>query len=115
MQTCVKKLHRELVRGGEVKEDYKGFRTSAAFEQRAHEASTSLIRFCQWTEILDTFIRKEDLERHCGEFCSGRIDFPDLMILETCRRNSCTLVTHDSDLAFAEDVYWITANPALAR
>lgn len=113
MQTCVKKLHRELVRAKEVSENYKTFRMTAAFEKRAHETSMSLIRFCQWAEILDTVTKKEDLKRYCDEFCSGRIDFPDLLILETCRQNSCTLVTHDRDVSFAEDVDWITANQEL--
>lgn len=97
--------------------DYKVFRGSLEFEATARTAVIAARGILKVSTVLPTDTGDGDASRECIErnlnlFLSGKIDFNDAMIAETCRRNGYALVTDDGDFADV-DIPIVSANSKL--
>ena len=78
-------------------DDYKTFRNSPAFGPIAADISADTSAILNDATPLDTAFSQTDLPAMLKEFGAGGTDFNDLLIADSCRRHSLTLVTHDGD------------------
>lgn len=96
---------------------YKNFRNSQEFEATAKTADIAVRNILKFAEVISFEDGTAETSR-CGIeealklFLSGKIDFNDALIAETCRRRGYTLVTDDGDFVDV-DVPVVSANSKL--
>lgn len=79
-------------------QDAKDFRKSTDFAEVAKDVCADARQVIETSHVrVDTEFTRFDLDQMLDDFQSGRADFNDAAILETCRRNQLKLVTNDGD------------------
>lgn len=91
---------------------FKIFRDSPSFIAVANEIAAGARRILSRAHPIGTEFAHVDLQLVLARFESGKADFNDLLIAETCRENDCILVTHDGDMKSA-DIPIVSGNPTL--
>ena len=92
--------------------EWKEFRGSAEFQYVAFAIADNVRRILKDCERISSGFETLDMEALLADYESARPDFNDQVIVEICKANGLTLVTHDGDFAGA-DVAVVTANRRL--
>lgn len=97
--------------------DYKDFRASREFEASSKTAALVVREILKYAEVLSfedgtSDTSRSGIEYGLNQFLSGKIDFNDALIEETCRRHGYVLVTDDGDFAGVE-IPVVSANSKL--
>lgn len=95
-------------------QNYKAFRASAEFAMTAKAAVIAAQGILKVSTVLpidtgDGDASRESIEKNLNLFLSGKIDFNDAVIVETCRKHGYTLVTDDGDFVDV-DIPIVSAN-----
>lgn len=101
-----------LTKDAGSKLDFKGYRRSAAFKPVAKDIETSVRRILRHCQRAESNFSACDLDRLLTEFGQGDSDFNDQLMLELCKANGLTLITHDGDFKNC-GVTVLTANKGL--
>jgi len=108
----VARIHFELVKDEMNFKNFKDFRRHSRFQEIAQVISVSVRKLLKGCKCIDSLFSTVDLNQIITEFETAASDFNDLMILEICRANELTLITHDADF-HNRDVPILTANRKL--
>lgn len=108
----VARIHFEIVKDRMNFKNFKDFRRHSLFQETAKEISGSVRTLVKGCNCIDSLFSTVDLNQIITEFETAASDFNDLMILEICRANELTLITHDADFQ-NQDVPILTANRKL--
>ena len=95
-------------------QNYKAFRASKDFAMTAKAAVIAAQGILKVSTVLpidtgDGDASRESIEKNLNLFLSGKIDFNDAVIVETCRKHGYTLVTDDGDFVDV-DIPIVSAN-----
>lgn len=93
---------------------FKEFRNSPNFKGLAQLAVEEVREIVEKAEIQNTPFATMDMEAILAETESGRMDFNDTLIVESCRQNGWKLLTNDGDCRLG-GIEVITRLPALMK
>jgi predicted nucleic acid-binding protein len=100
-----------------VEPRYKGrkdFRQSSEFKHTATALMDAVDSILEDCDCIDSAFPRNNPRSLLENYASGTVDFTDLLIIELCKKNGCTLVTDDADF-FAQDIPVVTANRKAKR
>lgn len=93
-------------------DQFKDFRMSTDFKQVAKDIADDVRRVLQHCSRLESGFETVNLEDLLSNYADGESDFNDQVIVELCKKEELTLVTHDFDFKGA-GIPVLTANRRL--
>lgn len=76
---------------------FKGFRKSQDFSAVVSTAETFAKRILSFCKVHSIPARELDLNMALADFSSGKVDFNDALLVDTCKKRNLKLMTNDSD------------------
>jgi predicted nucleic acid-binding protein len=96
---------------GSFQGQFKDFRKSDLWSPVAEDIRSEVSSIMLLSELVsDNGSTKASVGRICDDMISGESDFNDEIILDICRYNGFSLVTHDSDFVKVTDCAVVSGN-----
>jgi predicted nucleic acid-binding protein len=94
--------------------DFKKFRDSLDFKPIAKKISPLVNRILSQSVRIDDGFSKIKMIELLNQYSEGKSDFNDQIIIEVCKKEGLTLITHDGDF-HGQGIPLITANKNLLK